>query len=485
METPAPHEALGASNRYDLADLLNNCYGEKFASTRGNVTQIKSAIALVLEGTTFSQLQLEFIKGIQFEDRVAKARNESPEKAVDILYRAILDREADPSGKERYLRGVKSRPIQGLVDEITNSEEGRTRAITRVYQELLGRQPDDEGLKRYYRLVAISPKGIVGSINDVVKEIKASEEYKNRKPQNRARYLFRGKPLEEAIPLIPSEDIVKPEGRYSFVYVAHLLGKNPETIFSDSDLLFLETGMGNWLVNPAGMLRDLTFGGLESSGKIAGNAINKGLPVMFGDLVFQNNNLATLAGLAEMSILGIETAAGIGLLKKVVQSNRSGFISRRGAIQRIGLTGAGLATTAWLVGPALAAIDMVVSNGENESRNTSNDVTLQVLRSHPEILPILLNLRNTLIAEKEEWLLRSRNKEKHLTTVMGAFHVGIEDKIRQSSVERLASLRNYKDIMKKLVVPESVYQLALVRNDPQRGLISEMHTVPHLKELMA
>jgi len=124
--------------------------------------------------TTFMEIEQNIARSHRFLGTTTELLKKSPDAVVDLLYNALLLRDADFTGKAGYVRELKEgKPMEQVVHSIIDGPEYREKAIIRLYNELLGRAPDEGGYKDKFQ----SGK----SISAMAKEMRASQEYKNKK----------------------------------------------------------------------------------------------------------------------------------------------------------------------------------------------------------------------------------------------------------------------------------------------------------------
>ncbi len=98
------------------------------------------------------------------------------------LYRALLDREPDPTGFAAAVaeiqRGRLESQVRGMVAsrEFTEKRRGTTHSelLERIYRGLLGRDPDSEGVRHFMPMLAR------GKVADVVLGVIRSDEFESR-----------------------------------------------------------------------------------------------------------------------------------------------------------------------------------------------------------------------------------------------------------------------------------------------------------------
>lgn len=105
-------------------------------------------------------------------------------------------------------------------------------------------------------------------------------------------------------------------------------------------------------------------------------------------------------------------------------------------------------------------------------------------RFHPEQGMFLATLRNIVIAEKLEWLMRQSEQGRRLCTVMGALHADIERFVQCfTSAERLRRLSLYRPLLRG-VIPATFTDIVECRFDGKEWQESVRGTVPTLHEFL-
>ncbi|TSC64196.1 MAG: hypothetical protein G01um101493_198 [Microgenomates group bacterium Gr01-1014_93] len=94
-------------------------------------------------------------------------------------------------------------------------------------------------------------------------------------------------------------------------------------------------------------------------------------------------------------------------------------------------------------------------------------------------------LRETIIAHKQEWLMRSLGNTPHLVTIIGEAHTGLEAHIQQSANERMRFLNRLRLPINIVMKDEGVvYKLARCDFDRGKWKVGEILEIPDLKELV-
>lgn len=101
---------------------------------------------------------------------------------------------------------------------------------------------------------------------------------------------------------------------------------------------------------------------------------------------------------------------------------------------------------------------------------------------------ISIAIRNEIIAYKQEALMHQMGEHPHIATFIGSGHAQIEDAIQSSQEDRLKFLQTVKPLIKTLLDPKSVYQIAKMEYKLEYGSEDwerEIIEIPELKELVS
>lgn len=274
----------------------------------------------------------------------------------------------------------------------------------------------------------------------------------------------------------PRATVRQAEGSYSFLYGFHLLEDNPEHLPSDADGLVLETGETRWDGNPA---REIAY--FKSSPinrqlrNIIPEAERRRIPLYFLDPVWAQTRRRLLADLA---LIGGEAVVGLNVFRgnderKETRSDLDEL--RRAAREALG---------AWLWTPFVASVGRLASALTGAGHHFTAETLKCSHRFHPEQGMFLATLRNIVMAEKMDWLLRQAEKGRHLCAVMGALHADIERFVQHfTSAERMRRLALYRPLLGG-AIPATFTDIAECRFDGEEWRESARCTVPTLREFI-
>lgn len=271
--------------------------------------------------------------------------------------------------------------------------------------------------------------------------------------------------------------IHKPEGTHTIFYGSHVELIDPEKLPKKFHGLFLETGYVNYSDNPLSCLKNEMEGGYQKLLKVAER---KKIPVYFHDPY-----MPSLRILMDMKMISwmSETAIGAFLLEQIAEEAynlETQKMTRRDVLK----LGAGLAATAWLETPFMSHLINLLRAGTDIGNEEAIKIQKLSYKIHPEQDLIILGLRNTVMAHKQEWLMKQMGHLPHMVTVLGRAHVGIEDLLQYSPEDRLAFLRSLRPLINQIVVPETFYQITSFNYDGKKWQTGEVYEVPELKELI-
>lgn len=274
----------------------------------------------------------------------------------------------------------------------------------------------------------------------------------------------------------PCATIRKGEGVHSFLYGVHVLADNPEHLPLDADGLVFETGETRWDRNP---VREIAY--FKSSPinrqfrNIIPNAERRHIPLYFLDPVWAQTRRRLLADLA---LIGGEAVVGLNVFRRNDEKKEAkGDIDeiRRAAREALG---------AWLWTPFVASVGRLASALTGTGHHFTAETLKCSHRFHPEQGMFLATLRNIIIAEKLEWLMRQSEQGRHLCTVMGALHADIERFVQHfTSEERMRRLALYRPLLRG-AIPATFTDIVECRFDGKEWQESARCTVPQLQELL-
>lgn len=284
----------------------------------------------------------------------------------------------------------------------------------------------------------------------------------------------------EKIPLLEREGklatIRKPEGTYSFLYGIHVLSDDPEYLPFDTDGLVLETGETRWEKKP---LREIAY--------FKGTPINRQLrhiipeverrciPLYFLDPTWTQSRRRLLG---DLGILGVEAWAGM----KIFEGNDRPK-NQKDDVENIRYTVREV-LGAWCITPFTSSVGRLISTLTGMGHHITAETLKCSHRVHPEQGMFLATLRNLVIAEKLEWLMRQSESRRHLCTVMGALHTDIERFVQNfTSAERLRRLLLYRPLLRG-VIPATFTDIVECRYNGKEWQESARFTVPTLQEFL-
>lgn len=169
------------------------------------------------------------------------------------------------------------------------------------------------------------------------------------------------------------------------------------------------------------------------------------------NLATANHNAMTYPIIVSLA----EATVGSALFSRVVSQYRKQRRYKRRDFLKMG---AKIAAGLWLSMPLVEGILFAKTGSQGEAIPPEWRKLIEA--THPETWFLILTVRNTILAHKEEWFMRRLGKRPHLVTTIGSAHAGIEDQIMRTPAERLNFLRAAMPIIKKVFEPESIYSIA-------------------------
>lgn len=268
--------------------------------------------------------------------------------------------------------------------------------------------------------------------------------------------------------LTQTVDIKKPEGIYTLLYGVHILSQNPEDIPDDADAVVLETGIVPYLDDP-----DKAFGHLKDHIQyrtLIKYLEKKRIPIIFNDIKYKYNDMALL--LLDNSMSVWKWSQGMKLLSRTAGARKPVRLFR-------------YLTAGWLLFPFFANAIRLASVFTGVGLKYSAQLKKLAHRLHPDSDLLFLTIRNALIAEKNEYYMKHFGINKHIVTVIGAGHVGIEDMIEMDNDKRMSRIKKLMPLIKRLVDPEYFYKaVRYVYNGDKWQVAGTIESV-HLKQLVS
>lgn len=260
--------------------------------------------------------------------------------------------------------------------------------------------------------------------------------------------------------------IKKPEGIYSILYGMHIRSQDPHDLPEDTGAVVLETGTFSYLKDPLKAVKDLKehiqykelFTYLEQ----------KRIPLIFSDVKYKVNDFALL--MVDNGATALQWVQGYKLLKS--KKKNPDIFSR-------------LLISGWLMLPFIANSLRLISVITNKGLKQTAALKKLSHKLHPEADFIYLTIRNALIAEKNTFIMNHISKKKHITTVIGGGHVGIEDMQSMDEEKRLANIKSLAPILKRIVNPEYVYKAVEYVYDGKEWQVKKIIEVPSLEHILS
>jgi hypothetical protein len=261
-------------------------------------------------------------------------------------------------------------------------------------------------------------------------------------------------------------------GTYTILYGLHVVAQNPDDVPENTTGIILETGIHPWLKDPVKTIQKLKN---HLQYKLLFERLEKEqVPVLFADVKYKYNNFALL--LAD----NLFSAAGwIGGKRLINQLIRHDAKPQRGFVTHLAYGVAG----AWLLLPVVSNMTCLVSAITGEGMEQSARLKKLSHKLHPEAELLYLSLRNAVIAEKAYYLAQTCGKKAHIAIVLGAGHVGIEDMLIKSHVERLGYLKKFQNLLHKIVLPEYLYAIIRMGYNGKEWRMEKTEKVPALEAL--
>ena len=261
-------------------------------------------------------------------------------------------------------------------------------------------------------------------------------------------------------------------GTYTILYGLHVVAQNPDDVPERITGIILETGIHPWLKDPVKTIQKLK--NHPQYKRLFDRLAREKTPVLFADVKYKYNDFALI--LAD----NVFTAAGwIGGMRLISQLIRNDTKSQRGFVANLAY---GLAS-AWLLLPVVSNMTRLGSSITGEGTEQSARLKKLSHKLHPEAELLYLSLRNAVIAEKAYYLAQTYGKKAHIAIVLGAEHVGIEDMLIRSHMERLGYLKKFQHLLHKIVLPEYLYAIIKMGYNGKEWRMEKTEKVPALEAL--
>lgn len=238
------------------------------------------------------------------------------------------------------------------------------------------------------------------------------------------------------------EGVVKVEGptaNFTIIYGVHIATEDPNRIPSDIDGLVIE----------AGWPYPVTYGDFQRIRyhnqyvDLFTKAEREGFPIIQADVKLKNVVLTTAA---DGAVVVPEFAVGFSLLYSAWNALQRDH-SRREFITASAKAGLGT----YLSLPTAAFTFRWMSSLAGVFEDQSRELAKLADKSHPEAFLFLLKLRNAIIAYKAQSFYKfseNPSQRQHLAIVIGAEHVGIEDRLKDSPSVNLDYIKTLLPLIK-------------------------------------
>ncbi len=266
-----------------------------------------------------------------------------------------------------------------------------------------------------------------------------------------------------------------PNGLYTIIYGVHILATNPELIPHNTDAVVLETGAVQWTQDPEKAL-DYLQQHVQYQ-ELFRRFEQDHISVLFADVNYKTFPL--LIPLLDMVLLEAEINLGTRLLKKSYRTMRK---KKKSAGDLAKIT-AGVVGGLWLTSSILSELgrvgSMLIGIGQKETAQ------FQKLSSelHPELFILIKKIRDTVIGYKmQQYALSSHHNS--VAAVMGGAHTGLETQLELNERIKINYLERLKPILRVLVVPESLSQMAQLEFKRGQWKLTKIHEFPELKNII-
>lgn len=273
-------------------------------------------------------------------------------------------------------------------------------------------------------------------------------------------------------------DIRKAEGDYTVIYGNHWQVMDPKQLPEHLDGICFETATANWLKEPIQTF--LSAQNTVQYSPLLKPVEEKQIPVYLVDLASDDDH-SGLFGLAIYSDVFLEIAEGI-LGYRMIRSalkHKGKSLTRGESLKHI----LKICAAGYLLSPSISMALKALASFSGVAEGPTSYLLKMGLKIHPESFFFVATVRNTVLACKQEWLMKQIGSRPHFATVIGGFHIGIEDAIFESSEDRLALLKNFQSLISKTYLPESLYKITRIDFNGDNWQVTGAYEVPELKEI--
>ena len=276
--------------------------------------------------------------------------------------------------------------------------------------------------------------------------------------------------------------LVRPEGTYSIIYGVHVLPMDPNDIPAGLDFITFETPIilpgsrFSWTVSPENSLYDLRSRGQTSP--LFGELAQNRTPIVFADTTLDISRIDL--DFRDVGLFTLEGAAGVLCAAPFVDSIDE--ILSRPISRRHFLKYGGLALASYFMLPAVAITATFLTAFTGVVNEPLSEFEKFVYEIHPEIFFLSSKLRNTILAHKQNWLMKKLGA-KHSGTVIGAAHKGLEVELEATAEERIAFLKKTQRFWYHAISPEAFHKIVVMKFEGDNWVFSETYEVPELREL--
>lgn len=229
--------------------------------------------------------------------------------------------------------------------------------------------------------------------------------------------------------------INKPEGVYSIAYGIHLVEKKQEVPSGVDGICF------EWPSKyPSSNDEVQRVAAVANQKPLFDYAERNRLPLLAVDCSI------TPVALAEELVGPLEFIMAGYLFGRMRERVAQKGMTRRKFLKTMLVGGAAL----YLTLPYVSLFGRLGSSSTGVGEEQTAELSKLTQRIHPEYKILILGLRDTVAAQKMQFLLQNRNY-KHLLAPRGTEHVGIEDAILAQESERIDFLSRLRPVLPKVV----------------------------------